>query len=140
MDKQVKFIRYIANANQIKPFKPTPLQMSRAWTLINDCVFNSKLKRPALKIRYLPSAYGMCYAILCDGKQPKIKPYCQRIVLTPRFESKQHFIEVLAHEMVHQYQAEFQNRMDHGPTFWAWRDQFAKFNIRLRMRGDASPI
>lgn len=136
MDRQTRLKKYVSKI--IRPFKPTPLQVSRAWALINDCVFDNVLERPALKIRYLPSAYGMCYAILCDGKEPKVKPYCQRIVLTPRFESRKHFIEVLAHEMVHQYQAEFQNRMDHGPTFWAWRDKFARFGIRLRMRGDAS--
>ena len=138
MDKKAYFKRYISKADTIEPFKPTPMQMTRAWNMINQCVFDGVLERPALKIRYLPEAYGMCYAILCDGREPKIKPYCQRIVLTPRFESKKHFIEVLAHEMVHQYQAEFQNRMDHGPTFWAWRGKFARFGIRLRMRGDAS--
>ena len=138
MDKRLYFKKYIYNTDKIRPFKPTILQISRAYTMINECIFVGKLKRPLLRIRYIPEAYGMCYAILCDGKEPKIKPYCQRIVLTPRFESKKHFIEVLSHEMVHQYQAEFQNRMDHGPTFWAWRDKFARFGIRLRMRGDAS--
>ena len=132
------FKRYVARAETVEPFKPSILQMTRAYTMINQCVFGGVLNRPALKIRYLPEAYGMCYAILCDGKEPRIEPYCQRIVLTPRFKSKKHFIEVLSHEMVHQYQAEFQNRMDHGPTFWAWRDNFARYGIRLRMRGDAS--
>jgi hypothetical protein len=138
MDKQAKFKRYIATADLIEPFKPTQLQIIRAYGMINQCIFGNALIRPVLKTRYMNDAYGMCYAILCDGKEPKIKPYCQRIVLTPRFESKKHFIEVLAHEMVHQYQAEMQNRMDHGRTFWAWREKFARFGIRLRMRGDAS--
>ena len=137
MDKKAYFKRYISKADTIEPFKPTPLQIIRAWNMINQCVFKGILKRPVLKLRYMSDAYGMCYGILCDGKEPRIQPYCEKIVLTPRFVTKKHFIEVLAHEMVHQYQVEQQNRIDHGPTFWAWRDKFSKFNIRLRMRGDA---
>lgn len=135
MDKKAYFKRYISKAGTTDPFHPTPLQVSRAWTIINHCLFDGVLKRPRLQVKYMSDAYGICYGILDDGKPPNIRPYCDRIVMNNRFKSKRQFIEVLAHEMVHQYQVEIQNRIDHGKTFWAWREKFSKYNIRLRLQG-----
>lgn len=136
MDKKAYFKRYVSRASEKnEPFSPTPRQVSRAYTIINRCLFDDQLKRPKLQVRYMADAYGMCYGILDDGKEPVTKPYCERIVMTNRFRSKRHFIETLAHEMVHQYQVEKLNRMDHGQTFWAWAEKFDRYNIKLRLLG-----
>lgn len=136
MDKKAYFKRYVSRASERdEPFSPTPRQLSRAYTIINRCLFNERLKRPKLQIKYMTDAYGMCYGILDDGQAPHHDPYCQRIVLNIRFESKRQFIEVLAHEMVHQYQVEHLNKLDHGKTFWAWKPKFERYNIKLRLHG-----
>lgn len=135
MDHRAYFKRYISRADKKQPFTPSPRQLSRAYGIINRCLFNGQLKRPKLQIKHLPDAYGMCYGILDDGKPPKIDPKCSRIVMHTKFKSRRQFIEVLAHEMVHQYQCEFLNKLDHGKTFWAWKDKFAAYNIKLRLQG-----
>lgn len=138
MDKKAYFKRYVSRAGEgegKEPFRPTPRQLSRAYNIINHCLFDDKLDRPKLQIRYLPDAYGICYGVLDDGKPPSITPMCSRITMHNKFKSKRHFIEILAHEMVHQYQCEHLNKLDHGRTFWAWKDKFADYNIKLRLEG-----
>lgn len=136
MDKKAYFKRYVSRASEKQePFSPTSLQLSRAYSIINHCIFDDKLKRPKLQIKYLPDAYGICYGYLDDGKPPQSEPTCIRIVMHTKFKSRRHFIEILAHEMVHQYQCEHLNKLDHGKTFWAWKDKFTAHNIKLRLEG-----
>ena len=136
MGKRAYFKKYLAGASvKAEPFSPTPRQLSRAYNIINHCLFDDQLRRPPLQIKYMTDAYGICYGTLDDGKPPIFDPTCDRIVMNTKFKSKRQFIEVHAHEMVHQYQVEFQNRIDHGKTFWAWKDKFADYNIKLRLQG-----
>lgn len=134
MDKLAYFRKYITKADlNTDSFCPTPLQVSRAYTVINNCIFDGKLRRPKLMVKYMSDAWGICYGNLDDGKLPYHAPRCAYIAVNNSFRSKRHFIEVLAHEMVHQYQVEFQNRIDHGKTFWAWREKFERYNMKLRI-------
>lgn len=136
MNKRAYFKKYLTKASlHDEAFAPTPRQLSRAYTIINRCLFDEQLKRPKLQIKYLPDAYGMCYGMLDDKQEPRSTPTCQRIVINCKFESKRQFIEVLAHEMVHQYQVEHLNKLDHGKTFWAWKPKFERYNIKLRLHG-----
>lgn len=134
MDKRAYFRKYITRADEnMGSFCPTNLQVSRAYTIINECLFDSQLRRPKIVLKYLPDAWGICYGELDDGKKPYYPPHCTHIALNNTFKSKRHFIEVLAHEMVHQYQIENLNRIDHGRSFWAWRDKFEQYNLKLRI-------
>jgi SprT-like family len=134
MNKRAYFRKYLTRADEkLGSFCPTPRQVARAHTIINNCIFDGQLSRPRLVIRYQTNAWGMCNADLDDGKEPYYAPRCTSIIVNNSFRSKRHFIEVLAHEMVHQYQVEFLNRIDHGKTFWAWKEKFEKYNLKLRI-------
>lgn len=134
MNKRAYFKRYITKAdNKVATFNPTPLQAVRAHTVINNCIFGGKLSRPKIVIRSLEDAWGLCHGNLDDGRYPSFKPCCDQIVLNTSFYNWRHFIEVLAHEMVHQYQIEQYNKLNHGKTFWAWKDKFERYNMHLRI-------
>lgn len=130
MEKKVKFRRFIDQADeQDCTFYPSMNQVTRAYNIINHCIFNDQLTKPPIYFRRLRDAWGLCNGHLID--ESNLEPQCNSIILRDRFPSKRRFIEVLAHEMVHQYQVEYLNRMDHGQTFWAWKDKFEKYNLRL---------
>lgn len=54
-----------------------------------------------------------------------------KLLMNKRYKSKQFFVEVLAHEMVHHYQYKNGERMGHGPSFTKWRDIFNKKGLNL---------
>jgi len=54
-----------------------------------------------------------------------------RLLMNKRYKSKQFFVEVLAHEMVHHYQYIYNEEMGHGSSFLKWRDKFNKKGLNL---------
>ena len=54
-----------------------------------------------------------------------------RLLMNKRYKSKQFFVEVLAHEMVHHYQYIYNEEMGHGSSFFKWRDKFNKKGLNL---------
>ena len=134
MNKRAYFRKYLTRVDEeLDKFYPSPRQVARAHTIINKCIFDSVLRKPRLIIKYIPDAWGVCNAELDDNTLPYYAPRCTSIMLNCSFRSKRHFIEVLAHEMVHQYQVEMLNRIDHGQSFWAWREKFKRYNLKLRI-------
>lgn len=133
MDARAKLRKLVNSAdNPNMVFCPSPLQISRAYNILNDCLFEGKLKKPYIIIRPMKDAWALCEGDIYTGQDRyNYDPVCHRIILNDRFPSRKFFIEVLAHEMIHQYQCEFQNRMDHGQTFWAWKDKFGRHKLRL---------
>jgi hypothetical protein len=134
MNKRAYFKRYITKADEKNAvFNPTPLQAVRAHTIINECIFGKKLTRPKIIIQHLEDAWGICHGDLDDGKYPPFDPCCNYIALNNSFYNWRYFVEVLAHEMVHQYQIEYHNKLDHGKTFWAWKEKFERYNLHLQI-------
>jgi predicted SprT family Zn-dependent metalloprotease len=57
--------------------------------------------------------------------------YTKAIRLQKTYLDPKRFIDVMAHEMVHQYEWERQGVMTHGKTFWAWKEKLAEKGIPL---------
>jgi hypothetical protein len=65
------------------------------------------------------------------------------IKLSDKWYCAQWMVAVLAHEMVHQYQWEILGKnmegrikwyvMNHGPSFYEWRDAMAEYQIPLNL-------
>ena len=51
--------------------------------------------------------------------------------LLPEYGNRNFFITILAHEMVHVYEAVYYDKMTHGPTFFAFREDFHKAGLEL---------
>ena len=95
-------------------------------------ISHATVPEASVAIRMTSSARAMAVG---DSTPKNAKILIKGMPQNPGPEVPRQFIEVLAHEMVHQYQVEVQNRIDHGKTFWAWREKFSKYNIRLRLQG-----
>lgn len=54
-----------------------------------------------------------------------------KLLMNKRYKSKQFFVEVLAHEMVHHYQYINNEDVGHGSSFLKWRDKFNKKGLNL---------
>lgn len=57
--------------------------------------------------------------------------YRTTLAMSKKYRSKQFFIEVLAHEMVHHWQALVGEPVGHGPSFMAWKEKFNSKGIPL---------
>jgi len=133
MDARAKLKRLVNSADNPNGFfSPTPLQVARSYNILNSCLFDNKLRKPNIIYRNMRDAWALCEGDVYTGEDRfEHDPVCHRIIINDRFPSRKFFLEVLAHEMIHQYQCEFQNRMDHGQTFWAWKNKLEKHNLRL---------
>lgn len=65
-----------------------------------------------------------CYDEVFEGVQ-------HRLILKDRYRSKKFFVEVLAHEMVHHYQALNDQPLGHGRTFYKWRKRLNEKGLQL---------
>jgi hypothetical protein len=94
------------------------------FSVINDEVFGNKLKPVTMEVRRLRGVWGYYE----DDKF--------LLVMTDTFPSKNLFLNVLAHEMVHAYQHQQGNVPNHNKTFWDWRKRFARNGLSLAISYD----
>jgi hypothetical protein len=125
-------------AQKRKPFRPTDAQVSYYYNLLNHQLFGDQLTRPSISLNPMRLAWGLCTGekhVLPSGSRCTIK-------LMDKWYSAQWFINILAHEMVHQYQwdilgpqrkAHGKNAiMSHGPSFFYWCASFKHHGLNLR--------
>lgn len=104
-------------------YRPTKHSITRWFNILNDVVFSNALdKFKTITIKQMKKAWGECH-----GNEDET---CD-LIIHNRFNSKQQFIEVLGHEMIHQYQWLYENDMDHGESFFAWKKIFNNCNLEL---------
>jgi hypothetical protein len=102
------------------------------WEALNHAVFNGVLEFPEkiiIQDRKKWDFWGEC-----EGWQRghRYGPhYTKAIRLQKTYLDPKRFIDVMAHEMVHQYEWERQGVMTHGKTFWAWKEKLAEKGIPL---------
>jgi hypothetical protein len=123
--ERTKLFRIVQNCMEFdRAFKPTISDCREIFRNINRNVFNNELKMP--KFRLVESEYfwGECVGTIDDPTQCLIR-------MNKRFLSKRLFVYTMAHEMVHQWEYLVYENMTHGPKFFQWRDELAKYNIVL---------
>ncbi len=113
-------------------FVATKEHAQMVWHALNHAVFGGVLQYPEKMIiqdRPTWDFWGEC-----EGWQRGSRwgqHYTRAIRLQKIHPSPKRFIDVMAHEMVHQYEWERQGTMTHGKTFWAWKDKLAEKGIPL---------
>jgi hypothetical protein len=122
--KKENFLKTIEKVQQSDGcYRPTKYAVTRWFNILNDVLFSNSLdKFKTITIKQMKRAWGECRGNddqSCD------------LILHNRFNTKSEFIEVLGHEMVHHYQWLFEEDMDHGDTFFAWKKLFNKNNLEL---------
>lgn len=118
-------------------YRPTLSEVRKVYNLINKYVFNGRLTRPKIILTRCHSYWGLCFG---NYRQMRPGTYC-RIILRNSYPSGQMMVQIIAHEMVHQYQWDIYSTrrlmegkeaiMSHGPSFFAWRDKLAEYDIDL---------
>jgi predicted SprT family Zn-dependent metalloprotease len=93
------------------------------FSIINDEVFSNRLEPVTIEVRKLRGAWGLYYH---EGL----------LVLNDVFHSKNLFLNVLSHEMIHAYQHQKGLEINHGKTFWLWRKKFASNGLSLAIKYD----
>jgi hypothetical protein len=125
MARYKKLATVLREVDYKKPYKPTKKNAVLMFNVLNHAIFNGKLELPTIKIRKLRGALGeYCY----DTTDSSLRV----ITLTPQYRNMKHFINVLAHEMVHHYQISVQgDNGNHNRKFYRWRNKFAKMGLEL---------
>lgn len=125
-----------------KLFRPSPQDVVYAYDLINRQVFKNQLYRPDIKMGRVGKAWGSCQ---WHWAEQRTGSYCDMWVADKWF-CPQWFMNVLAHEMVHQwqwdvYRWDYQDYFGrdpntdssgHGPSFFAWREEFDYYGLNLK--------
>lgn len=109
------------------PYVPSKKVVQYWFNLINLEIFHGEL--PKFKEIELSPRRG--YWGKCEGYDDNGIFYWCILKLHDKFRSKHHFIEVLAHEMVHFYEWVNYNKMTHGKTFQEWKPILENYNINL---------
>lgn len=109
-------------------FRPSVEDMSKWFDILNEQIFGNKLE-PVKKfqIKHTDELYAY-YGYFEKGHKKHGK---NRIVMNKKFSSKKKFVEILAHEMIHHFQAQYDEPVDHGDTFDAWSDNFKLKGLNL---------
>ncbi len=103
-------------------FVSTQDETLKWFNLLNHAVFGGKVPLPQFNIK------SIRYQAWCSAydKAPFFK-----ITLRTRYRCEKHFVQAIAHEMVHVIQYIETDDMNHGPYFKAWKEQFKKLAIKL---------
>jgi len=119
-------------------FRVGPEDVKYAYRIINRYVFDNQLRMPEISTGITRDYWGMCIGNI--HAQPT-GSYCT-IKLSDKWFCPQWFMNVVAHEMAHQYQWDIDRYdratlglepiMSHGPTFFAWRDRFDHYGLTLK--------
>lgn len=97
-------------------FYPTKKIVREWYEIINIEVFKNRLTVPKISVRRLRGTWAGYDGIL---------------TMTNWFPSKHIFLNVLAHEMIHVYQHQYEQPSGHGPSFWAWKKPFKRNGLYL---------
>lgn len=122
-----------------KQFRPSDYDLIYAYNIINRYVFNNELYRPEIQQCIIKKCWGMCHWL----DEPQHTGSWCKIQLSDKWFCEQWFMNTLAHEMVHQYQWDiwrfdqpnqriFEYSGGHGPSFFAWREQFEYYGLHLK--------
>lgn len=108
-------------------YYPSELDTEMWFHIINRYIFDNQLT-PFQNI----VIKRMCYWWACVLHEDPIKNVTVDLHIHMKFPDKMHFINVLAHEMVHKWQLEI--NLDtgyHNKHFFSWRQKFNENGLNL---------
>ena len=126
MSKKSKLAKLLSSKEHYE-YETTVEDCQKWFNVLNQELFNSSLPPiDEVDIRWRRKAHAWY-----DYDASRPGEGTARLLMNKRYKSKQFFIEVLAHEMVHHYQYIYNEEMGHGPSFFKWRDKFNKKGLNL---------
>jgi hypothetical protein len=126
MSKKSKLAKLLSTKEQYE-YETTVEDCQRWFNILNRELFDNSLPPvDEIDIRWRRGAHAWY-----DYDQTLPGEGTARLLMNKRYKSKQFFVEVLAHEMVHHYQYIYNEEMGHGSSFLKWRDKFNKKGLNL---------
>lgn len=126
MSKKSKLAKLLSTKEHYE-YETTIEDCQKWFNILNRELFNESLPPvDEIDIRWRRRAYAWY-----DYDESKPGYGTARLLMNKRYKSKQFFVEVLAHEMIHHYQYIYNEEMGHGSSFMKWRDKFNKKGLSL---------
>lgn len=128
MAKKTKLQKLLDSKERLE-YETTVEDCHEWFKVLNKELFNNELTPvDEIDIRWRRGTHAY-YVATIDTKDPDYRH--TKLCMNKRYKSKQFFVEVLAHELVHHYQFLTEGKASHGDTFLAWADTFNKEGLRL---------
>lgn len=124
-----KIVRQADRSGHHNPFQTNRKMVAQIYDSINRAIFGGMLKRPQLIINAYTDMWGECQGARrkhCAGPH-----YTKCIRITRNWPNMKKLINVIAHEMIHQWEWERKGYMSHGANFWGWQDRLANRGLKL---------
>lgn len=129
MSKQKSKLAKLANSNDEKVYETTEYDCRVWFNILNKEIFDNTLSPiHDVDIRWRRKCHAY-YEVEVD-RDTKDCVYT-KLSMNRKYRSKKTFVEVLGHELVHHYQALYNEPLGHGPSFFEWSDKFSKKGLKL---------
>lgn len=127
MQAKKKIKRHLVNRGDRDDFEVTPSLVMYWWRELNEAIFDGKLNPPAQVIvkHHLKEAWAWCEGGGFSKRVP-VNYAFQR-----KYDDKEMFLTILAHEMVHHWEQQTTGRMSHGKNFFKWEERLKQVGIPL---------
>lgn len=120
-DEARVFIKRHLMYNAHKPCTLTDRKIKYWWRILNAAVFYNRLKYPqTITLSRLKQAYAMVRPSTNGDRQ------IFQLLMQPTFSSKELFLAVLVHEMVHAWEHQHYTVMGHGKRFLLWTNRIKR--------------
>jgi hypothetical protein len=108
-------------------FSPSVQCIRYNYTKLNKLLFNNFLpKSKDIDITFFPEHYEDDWAWCTVDK----KSFTFKFALD--FDSRKHFLDILAHEMIHLAQHISDGKMNHQESFFTWKEKFDYYGFDLQ--------
>ena len=124
-----RLVRQAESMGNRQPIRANRRMVAQIYDSINRAVFGGALKRPRLVLGRYNDMWGEC-----DGARRGHRhgePYTKCIRINRDWPNMKKLINVIAHEMVHQWEWERLGTMTHGQNFWAWQERLENRGLKL---------
>ena len=112
-------------------FRPTVQDIEKWFDILNEQIFGNKLKPfNEIRVKRLHRTHAF-FNYWTKAELREGKPNETSLEMHVVFDSEKFFVEILAHEMIHQFQHYYNEPLGHGPTFLAWSDNFKLKGLTL---------
>jgi hypothetical protein len=105
--------------NEKGKYRPTMDELNLWFDILNATIFGNKLK-PFDKLHIGRPHNAHALFLYWPGEKEK----GNQLKMNKVYDNKKLFVEILAHEMIHLFQFQYDEPLGHGPSFWVWRDNF----------------
>lgn len=127
--KRKSRVAKIMSSTETNVYETTEKDCREWFKILNEEIFSNKLAPlDEIDIRWRRGSFAF-YECITDTKD--VTYLKSKLCMNKRYKSKQFFVSILCHELIHHYQALYNEPLGHGPSFFRWSDKLNKKGIKL---------